>query len=98
MGWGCRSKYRTSHTLAILSSFFFFFCFRCILVLLARRNSGELQCPVLFFYIYGACLFQRGQTGILKYFKISDNVNTKKVDEDVKGKVKGRYNVVISLD
>lgn len=31
---------------------------------------------------------KRGQTGILKYFKISDNVNTKKVDEEVKGKVK----------
>ena len=29
------------HTLAILSCF----CFKCILVLLARRSSGELLCP-----------------------------------------------------
>ena len=36
------------HTLVILSSFFFFFfflfCFKCILVLLVRRSSGELRC------------------------------------------------------
>ena len=29
------------HTLAILSCF----CFKCILVLLAKRSSGELLCP-----------------------------------------------------
>ena len=33
------------HTLANLSLFIFIFCFKCILVLLARRTSGELCCP-----------------------------------------------------
>ena len=32
------------HTLAILSSFF---CFKCILVLLARYSSGELCCSAI---------------------------------------------------
>ena len=45
MPWGGVAGQNTEHphTLAIFSSFFFV-CFKCILVLLARRNSGELRC------------------------------------------------------
>ena len=40
MGWGWRSKYRTS---SYTSDFeFFLFCFKCILVLLVWLSSGEL--------------------------------------------------------
>lgn len=32
---------------------------------------------------------QRGQAGILKHFKLPENVNPKKVDDDTKIKIKG---------
>ena len=43
MAWGGAGGQNIEHlhTLAILSSFF---CFKCILVLLARHSSGELRC------------------------------------------------------
>ena len=47
MTWGGAGGQNIEHppALAILSSFFFF-CFKCILVLLVRHSSGELSCPV----------------------------------------------------
>ena len=42
MGWDWRSKYRTS---SYSSDFEFIFCFKCILVYLARHDSGELRYP-----------------------------------------------------
>ena len=44
------------------------------------------------------CCFQRGQTGILKYFKVTENSNPKKVDEEVKGKVKGKQLITRSRE
>ena len=41
IGWDWRSKYKTS---SYSSNFEFIFCFKCILVLLARHSSGELRC------------------------------------------------------
>lgn len=38
--------------------------------------------------IYGLFL-QRGQSAILKVFKLNENVNPKKVDEETKYKIKG---------
>ena len=50
------------HNLVILSSFFFC-CFKCILVLLARHSSGELRCPATALIIPGSVVFmaQGGQ-------------------------------------
>ena len=52
MPWGGAGGQNVEHphTLAILSSFIylfillFFFCFKCIFVLLARCSSGEIRC------------------------------------------------------
>ena len=48
MPWGGagRQNIEPPHTLEILSTFFNFCCYKCILVLLARHSSGELRCSV----------------------------------------------------
>ena len=53
MPWGGAGGQNIEHTLVILSSFFLFvlFCFKCILVLLVRRSSGELRYSAAAFII-----------------------------------------------
>ena len=64
MGWGWRSKYRTSSYSGDFE--FIFVCFKCILVLLARHSSGELCCPVTAF-IYVSCNFWTVHVRVLKF-------------------------------
>ena len=54
-----------------------------------KRKSNYWSDSLAIYY----CCFQRGQTGILKYFKVTENSNPKKVDEEVKGKVKGKQHI-----
>ena len=67
MGWGCRSKYRTS---SYSNDFeFIFFCFKCILVLLARLSSGELHCSATALIVkYCDQMSVVGMLGIKKNF------------------------------
>ena len=52
MGWGWRSKYRTSSYSSDFEFIIVVFCFKCILVLLARRDSGELRCPLIILILF----------------------------------------------
>ena len=46
----------------------------------------------------GTGLFQRAQSGILKFFKLPESVNPKKVDEETKTKIKGDFLFVLVFE
>lgn len=47
--------------------------------------------------MYKLLFCKRGQSGILKHFKLPENVNPKKVDEEMKEKIKGEAHIGISV-
>ena len=57
MGLGWRSKYRLS---SYSSDFELIICIKCILVLLARRDSGKLRSPATALNLFGFVITQLG--------------------------------------